>query len=78
VLLGQMNTFQMIWDIPRRQVSFQQLDAPPVALSYSVPVVRTLRGDRRWVVTGTGANCTAGRPFAEVLATLDNIFVFFP
>lgn len=78
VLLGQMNTFQMIWDTVRRQVSFQQLDTPPVALSYSVPVVRTLRGDRMWVVTGTGANCTAGRPFAEVSATLDNIFVFFP
>jgi hypothetical protein len=30
-------------------------------------------------VIAIGANCTASpRPFAEVSATLDNVFVFFP
>jgi hypothetical protein len=41
-------------------------------------VVTPLSG-RVWQVQGIAANCTASpRPFAEVSATLDNIFVFVP
>jgi hypothetical protein len=76
--LGQMNTLQMIWDPVGSQVIFRRNTEPPVPLFYSVPAVRTIRAERLWAVRGTGANCTAGRAFAEVLATLDNIIVFFP
>jgi hypothetical protein len=79
VLLGQLNTFRIIWDAPGNQVVFQRNADPQVVLPYVVPVVTPLRGGRMWTVTGIGANCTASpRPFAEVFATLDNIFVISP
>jgi hypothetical protein len=78
VLVGQPNTFQMFWDTFRSRVEFQKNAEPPVPIGYSVPVVAPLP-TRTWQVVAIGANCTASpRPFAEVSASLDNIFVFFP
>jgi hypothetical protein len=79
VLVGQPHTFQMFWDRFRSLVEFQKNAEPPVPIGYSVPVIATLEGGRFWQVVAIGANCTASpRPFAEVSATLDNIFVFVP
>ena len=79
VLVGQVHTFQMFWDTFRSRVEFQKNAEPPVHLGYSVPAVTPLGGGRVWQVVAIGANCTASpRPFAEVSATLDNIFVFVP
>ena len=78
VLVGQVHTFLMFWDTFRSRVEFRKNADPPVPVAYSVPVVTPLRG-RVWLVQGIAANCTASpRPFAEVSATLDNIFVFVP
>jgi hypothetical protein len=78
VLVGQVNTFQMFWDTFRSRVEFQKNAEPPVHIGYSVPVVAELSA-RTWQVVALGANCTVSpRPFAEVSATLDNIFVFVP
>jgi hypothetical protein len=78
VLVGQPNTFRMSWDPARSRVEFQKNAEPPVHLPYSLPVVTPLSA-RTWQAIAIGANCTASpRPFAEVGASLDNIFVFFP
>jgi hypothetical protein len=79
VLVGQPNTFQMFWDTFRSRVEFQRNAEPPVPIGYSVPVVAPLGGGRVWQAVAIAANCTASpRPFAEVSATLDNIFIFLP
>jgi hypothetical protein len=79
VLVGQVHTFLMLWDSFRGLIEFRKNADPPVPVAYSVPVVTPLRGGRVWQVQGIAANCTASpRPFAEVSATLDNIFVFVP
>jgi hypothetical protein len=76
--VGQVNTFQMFWDTFRSRVEFQKNAEPPVHIGYSVPVVAELSA-RTWQAIALGANCTVSpRPFAEVSATLDNIFVFVP
>jgi hypothetical protein len=77
-LLGQVNTFRMLWDPVLSRIEFQRNAEPPVHIGYSVPVVTRLMA-RTWQVLAIGANCTASpRPFAEVSATLDNILVFAP
>lgn len=79
VLVGQPNTFRMFWDTFRSRVEFQKNAEPPAYVGYSLPVVTRLGGGRVWQVMAIGANCTTSpRPYAEVSATLDNIFVFFP
>jgi hypothetical protein len=79
VLVGQPNTFRMFWDTFHSRIEFQKNADPPVHIGYSVPVVTPLGGGRVWQAIAIGANCTASpRPLAEVSATLDNIFVFFP
>jgi hypothetical protein len=79
VLVGQPHTFRMVWDPLHSRVEFQKNAEPPVHLGYSVPAVTPLGGGRVWQVVAIGANCTASpRPFAEVSATLDNIFIFVP
>jgi hypothetical protein len=79
VLVGQPTTFQMFWDTFRSRVEFQRNAEPPVPIGYSVPVVTPLGGGRVWQAVAIAANCTASpRPFAEVSATLDNIFIFLP
>jgi hypothetical protein len=78
VLLGQLNTFQIIWDELRSQIEFQKNADPPMPVAYGVPVATRLL-TRTWGVTGRAGNCTASpRPVASVHATLDNIIVFFP
>jgi hypothetical protein len=79
VVVGQVHTFLMFWDSFRGLIEFRKDADPPVPVAYSVPVVTTLLGGGVWQVQGIAANCTASpRPFAEVSATLDNIFVFVP
>jgi hypothetical protein len=79
VLVGQPNTFRMFWDTFHSRIEFQKNADPPVHIGYSVPVVTPLGGGRVWQAIAIGANSTASpRPLAEVSATLDNIFVFFP
>lgn len=78
VLLGQLNTFRIIWDEFRSRIEFQRNADPPMPVVYGVPVVTRL-STRVWGVVGTAGNCTASpRPVASVHATLDNIIVFFP
>ena len=78
VLLGQLNTFRLIWDGFRSQIEFQKNADPPMPVVYGVPVVTRLP-TRVWGVVGRAGNCTASpRPVASVSATLDNIIVFFP
>jgi hypothetical protein len=79
VLVGQSNTFLMVWDTLRSRVEFQKNAEPPVAVGYTLPVVTPLGGGRVWQAVAIAANCTTSpRPFAEVSATLDNIFIFVP
>jgi hypothetical protein len=79
VQAGQPNNFRMFWDTFRSSVEFQRNAEPPVHIPYTLPVVSPLRGGRVWQVQAIAANCTVSpRPFTEVSATIDNIFVFFP
>lgn len=76
VLVGQTNTFVMIWDALRSRVEFQKNAEPLASLSYTQSIAST--GTARVLrVESEAANCTASpRPFAEITVAVDNVVVF--